>query len=115
MTIEDVYDPYATGKDRERERVGKTLRPEAEADDEPSGPQTVAVGRLRSFIERIERVNDEITELQDDRKAIFAEAKAEGFDLKAMRTIISLRKKDPVEREQERAMLDLYLSALGME
>lgn len=115
MTVEDVYDPYRTGATF-RDRPGKKLRPEAATDDdEPSGPQTVAAGQLRAFIERIERVNEAIADLSEDRKQIFAEARASGFDTKAMRAIIRLRKKDPAERQQERAMLDLYLSALGME
>jgi uncharacterized protein (UPF0335 family) len=51
---------------------------------------------------------------RDDIKEVFAEAKGTGFDTKAMRTIIRLRKKDQAEREEEEAMLDLYLAALGM-
>src|SRR5690606_18659644 len=93
-------------------RPGKKLRPEAV--EEPSGPQAVAAGELRALIERVERVNEEIADLSEDRKLIFAEAKSAGFDTKAMRTIIRLRKKDQAQREEEEAMLDLYMSALGM-
>lgn len=115
MTVEDVYDPYRTGATF-KDRPGKKLRPEAaKDDDEPSGPQTVAAGQLRAFIERIERLEEEKKTISDDIKGVYAEAKGSGFDTKAMRTIIRLRKKDPAEREEERAMLDLYLSALGME
>ena len=76
--------------------------------------QTVAAGQLRSFIERIERLEEEKKTIADDIKEVFAEAKGNGFDVKAMRTIIRLRKKEQAEREEEEAMLDLYKAALGM-
>ena len=76
--------------------------------------QTVAAGQLRAFIERIERLEEEKQTIADDIKEVFAEAKGTGFDTKAMRTIIRLRKKDQAEREEEEAMLDLYMAALGM-
>lgn len=76
--------------------------------------QTVAAGQLRAFIERIERLEEEKQTIGDDIKEVFAEAKGTGFDTKAMRTIIRLRKKDRAEREEEQAILDLYLSTLGM-
>ena len=76
--------------------------------------QTVAAGQLRAFIERIERLEEEKQTISDDIKEVFAEAKGTGFDTKAMRTIIRLRKKDQAEREEEEAMLDLYMAALGM-
>lgn len=75
---------------------------------------TVAAGQLRAFIERIERLEEEKKTISDDIKEVFMEAKGTGFDTKAMRTIIRLRKKDQAEREEEEAMLDLYLAALGM-
>lgn len=79
-----------------------------------SAAETVAAGQLRAFIERIERLEEEKKTIADDIKEVFAEAKGSGFDTKAMRTIIRLRKKDQAEREEEEAMLDLYKSALGM-
>lgn len=113
----DEYDPYAVRRP-DRERVGRALRPDAGVDGDDaggaSGPQAVAAGQLRAFIERVERVEEEISALQDDRKEIFAEAKATGFDVKAVRTLIRLRKKDEAERQEEEAILDLYKSALGM-
>lgn len=75
---------------------------------------TVAAGQLRAFIERIERLEEEKKTIADDIKEVFAEAKGTGFDTKAMRTIIRLRKKDRAEREEEEAILDMYLNALGM-
>jgi uncharacterized protein (UPF0335 family) len=76
--------------------------------------QTVAAGQLRSFIERIERLEEEKKTIADDIKEVFAEAKGTGFDTKAMRTLIRLRKKDQAERQEEEAILDLYMAALGM-
>jgi uncharacterized protein (UPF0335 family) len=77
--------------------------------------QTVAAGQLRSFIERIERLEEEKKTIADDIKDVFAEAKGTGFDTKALRTLIRLRKKDQAEREEEEAILDLYKAALGMQ
>ena len=85
------------------------------ADDITSeSANTVAAGQLRAFIERIERLEEEKQTIADDIKEVFAEAKGTGFDTKAMRTIIRLRKKDKAEREEEEAMVDLYMTALGM-
>ena len=75
---------------------------------------TVAQGQLRSLIERIERLEEEKSALAGDIKEVYAEAKANGFDTKILRKVITLRKKDTVEREEEQAMIDLYLNALGM-
>lgn len=75
---------------------------------------TVAADHLRAFIERIERLEEEKRTIADDIKDIYAEAKGTGFDTKAIRTIIKLRKKDQAEREEEEAILDTYMAALGM-
>jgi uncharacterized protein (UPF0335 family) len=77
--------------------------------------ETVAAGQLRAIIERIERLEEDKQAIADDIKEVFGEAKANGYDLKALRTIIRLRKKDQAERQEEEAMLDLYKAALGME
>jgi len=74
----------------------------------------VAAGQLRSFIERIERLEEEKKALSDDIRDVFAEAKGNGFDTKVMRQVIRLRKKEPAERQEEEAILDLYMHALGM-
>ncbi|WP_214470799.1 DUF2312 domain-containing protein [Mesorhizobium sp. dw_380] len=84
------------------------------ADDITETSQTVAAGQLRAFIERIERLEEEKKTISDDIKEVFAEAKGTGFDTKAIRTIIRLRKKDQAERQEEDAILDLYMAALGM-
>ncbi len=85
------------------------------ADDITETSQTVAAGQLRALIERIERLEEEKKTISDDIKEVFAEANGPGFDTKAIRTIIRLRKKDQAERQEEDAILDLYMAALGME
>ena len=85
------------------------------ADDITETSQTVAAGQLRAFIERIERLEEEKKTIADDIKEVFAEAKGTGFDTKAMRSIIRLRKQDQAERQEQESILDLYKAALGME
>jgi uncharacterized protein (UPF0335 family) len=85
------------------------------ADEITETSQTVAAGQLRAFIERVERLEEEKQTISDDIKDVFAEMKGTGFDTKAVRTIIRLRKKDQAERQEEEAILDLYKAALGME
>jgi uncharacterized protein (UPF0335 family) len=76
--------------------------------------QTVAAGQLKAFIERVERLEEEKQTIADDIKDIYTEMKGTGFDTKAVRTIVKLRKKDQAERQEEEAILDLYKAALGM-
>ncbi|MBP0615336.1 DUF2312 domain-containing protein [Jiella mangrovi] len=74
----------------------------------------VAQDQLRSFVERIERLEEEKKTISDDIKDVYAEAKGNGFDTKVLRRVISLRKQDAEERQEMEAVLDLYLQALGM-
>ncbi len=76
--------------------------------------QSVAADQLKAIVERIERLEEEKAALSGDIKDVYAEAKANGFDIKVLRTIISLRKKDRDERMEQEAILDLYKQALGM-
>lgn len=69
---------------------------------------------LRQYIERIERLEEEKKTIAEDMKEVFGEAKANGFDVKIMRKIISLRKMDAADREEQEALIDLYKQALGM-
>ena len=69
---------------------------------------------LRPLVERIERLEEEKKTIAGDIKEVYAEAKANGFDTKILRKVISLRKKEAAEREEEQSMLDLYMAALGM-
>ena len=78
-----------------------------------SGPGGVAGDRLRSFVERIERIEEDIKGLNEDKKDVYAEAKGEGFDVKILKEVIRLRKQDEDEREEHDSLLDLYLHALG--
>ena len=73
-----------------------------------------AQGQLKTIVERIERLEEEKKAIAGDIKEVYAEAKGNGFDIKVLRKVISLRKKDANEREEEEAILDLYMSALGM-
>jgi len=70
--------------------------------------------QLKSLTERIERLEEEKQTIADDIKEVYAEAKTHGFDTKIMRQVVRLRKMDTQEREEREAMLDLYMSALGM-
>ena len=73
-----------------------------------------AAGQLRSLIERIERLEEEKAALTSDIREVYAEAKGNGFDTKIMRQVVRLRKLDKADRQEAEAVLDLYLSALGM-
>lgn len=70
--------------------------------------------RLKSFIERVERLEEEKAALSEDIKEVYAEAKGVGFDTKIIRKIISIRKMDPEKRREEEELLDLYKSAIGI-
>ena len=76
--------------------------------------QGVARDQLRSIVERIERLEEEKKALADDIRDVYAEAKGNGFDVKALRAIVRIRKMDVEKAAEEEAMLDLYKSALGM-
>jgi uncharacterized protein (UPF0335 family) len=92
----------------------KRLGPNIMADEVSDSSQAVAAGQLRSFIERIERLEEEKKALADDIKEVYAECKGTGFDVKAVRQLIRIRKQDKAEREEAEAILDLYMNALGM-
>ncbi|MEM8586466.1 MAG: DUF2312 domain-containing protein [Pseudomonadota bacterium] len=74
----------------------------------------VAADRLRSFIERIERLEEEKATLTADVREVYAEAKSVGFDVKVMRQVVRLRKMDTADRRELEELLDLYMGALGM-
>ena len=74
----------------------------------------VAAEELKQFVERIERLEEEKKAIADDIKDVFAELKGRGFDVKAVRAILRIRKQDHSERQEQEAILELYLSALGM-
>jgi uncharacterized protein (UPF0335 family) len=73
-----------------------------------------AKDHLKAFVERVERLEEEKKAIADDVRDVYAEAKANGFDIKAMRTVVRLRKQDVNERREQEAILETYLHALGM-
>jgi len=74
----------------------------------------VAAEELKQFIERIERLEEERAAIAGDIKEIYGEAKGRGFDAAAIRKLIAMRKRSPEERQEEEAILELYMQALGM-
>lgn len=82
--------------------------------DQPPEVGGIAADQLRSYIERIERLEEEKAGIAADIKDVFAEAKGNGFDVKTMRQILRLRKLEEVDRQEGEALLDLYKRALGM-
>ncbi|WDZ78896.1 DUF2312 domain-containing protein [Ensifer adhaerens] len=74
----------------------------------------IARDQLRAFVERIERLDEEAKCLNDDRKDVYGEAKSMGFDVKILKKVIAIRRKDHDQRMEEEALLDTYLQALGM-
>ena len=75
----------------------------------------IAADRLRSLIERIERLEEEKAALAGDVREIYAEAKGSGFDTKVMRQIVRLRKMDSADRQEQEALLEVYRRAIGLE
>jgi len=80
-----------------------------------SGGNALDGGHLKAFIERIERLEEEKKAIADDIKEVYGEAKGTGYDVKIMRKVVSIRKQDHNKRREEEEILDLYLSALGVE
>jgi len=81
-------------------------------DDETA--HSFAKGQLKAIIERIERLEEEKKTISDDIKDVYGEAKGNGFDVKALRTIIRMRKQDADERQEQETILETYMQALGM-
>ena len=87
---------------------------EAFANHEDAATGGIAVDRLRSIIERVERLEEERKALSGDIKDIFSEAKSAGFDVKVIKQIIKIRKQEPAEVEEQETIFDIYRRALGM-
>ena len=81
--------------------------------EEPAATR-FAKDHLKAFIERVERLEEEKKTISDDIRDVYAEAKGNGFDVKALRTIVRMRKQDADERKEHEAILETYLHALGM-
>jgi len=76
------------------------------------GPVDIPGNQLRAIVERIEQIEDEIKDLTEAKKEIYAEAKSNGFDVKVLREVIRVRKQDQKERDEHETLLDLYMSAI---
>ena len=85
------------------------------SDDNPHGDilNQAAQGQLKSIIERIERLEQEKSEIAEQIKEVFAEAKGNGFDVKVLRKVVRIRKQDRAKRMEEEAITDLYLTVIG--
>jgi uncharacterized protein (UPF0335 family) len=84
--------------------------------DDSANIETLGVtaqGKLKSLVERIERLEEDKAVVANDLKEVYAEAKGEGFDTKILRKVIRLRKADAAKRQEEEALIELYVSAIG--
>ncbi|MEM6781063.1 MAG: DUF2312 domain-containing protein [Pseudomonadota bacterium] len=88
--------------------------PQGENDNEAKDVEGIGGQRLKAFIERLERMEEEKVAVMEDIKEIYAEAKAVGFDTKTMRKIVRLRKMETEKRNEEEQLLELYKAAIGM-
>ncbi len=86
---------------------------DASFDASPDVLTATAQGRLRSIIERLERLEEDKQAILTDMKEVFSEAKGDGYDVKVLRKVLRIRKQDKAKRQEEEAIMDLYLSALG--
>jgi len=84
----------------------------AAEDNQPA--HRFAKDRLKAFVERVEKLEEEKKAISDDVRDVYAEAKANGYDIKALRTVVKLRKMDINERKEQEAVLETYMHALGM-
>ena len=93
---------------------GSSFHTDADFDTtDPDVLTAAAQGRLKSIIERIERLEVDKAAVSEDLKQVYAEAKGDGFATKILRKVVRLRKQDKVKRQEEEALVDLYLSAIG--
>lgn len=91
------------------------MQPQAAAQESPEPANTrFAKDQLKAFVERIERLEEEKKTISEDIRDVYAESKGNGFDVKALRAVIRLRKQEPQERKEQELILETYLNALGM-
>ena len=109
----DVFAPYEQPQQGESHTANKAAALESALQMAVDGLMATAQGRLRTIIERLERLEEDKQAVMTDMKEVFAEAKGEGYDVKVLRKVIRIRKQDKAKRQEEEAILDLYLSALG--
>jgi len=106
--------PQTDDENKRAESAPAVEEKSTDADGETRDVGGVAGQRLRSFVERVERLEEEKTALMEDLKELYGEAKGVGFDVKTIRKIVSLRKMDSEKRRESEELLDLYKSAIGM-
>ncbi len=97
--------------------MGQTERrnhPGHEKDPPQAARTKIGKEQLKAFVERVERLEEEKKTISDDIRDVYAEAKANGFDVKTLRVVVRMRKQDANERAEQQAILDTYLHALGM-
>src|SRR3954463_13254515 len=125
MTGADAAAPCSRGTSPEclPRHGGDSLRPVCDEErsmsavekEQPEAANTrFAKDQLKAFVERIERLEEEKKTISDDIRDVYAESKGNGFDVKALRAVIRLRKQDAQERQEHELILDTYLNALGM-
>lgn len=107
---DETFDPYNPANLPDRTEERRAEKKAIQAGD----VNNLAASKLRSYIERVERLEEEKASVSDDIKNVYGEAKGDGFDPKAMRVIVRMRKEDPAKRAEREAVLDTYLAALGM-
>ena len=95
-------------------QVKQTMRETPEDEAVRERVVSIAARELRQFVDRYERLEEEKKDIADQAKEVLAEAKGRGYDVKALKKLIALRKRDPEEVSEEDAVLALYKSALGM-
>lgn len=106
--------PQALANWKEKQKMTQTESTPGVGHNSEPAKTRFAKDQLKSFVERVERLEEEKKTLVDDIRDVVAEAKANGFDAKALRAIIKLRKQGPQERAEQEAILDTYKNALGM-
>lgn len=94
--------------------MGHVIADLRQNDVEDTKPGGIAADRLRSIVERVERLEEEKKALSSDIKDIFAEAKSAGFDVAVIRALLRIRRAEPADVEEQETLLDLYRRALGM-
>jgi uncharacterized protein (UPF0335 family) len=114
QAVEEVVDAIERKFSGRRAQRGAGAQASAPPPREEPAEGGIAADRLRSIVDRVERLEEEKKALSDDIKDIFAEVKSAGFDVKAVRQIIRMRKWEPAELEEHEALIDLYRRALGM-
>jgi uncharacterized protein (UPF0335 family) len=106
--------PAGAGPDRARVTHQESGMSAVEKEQPEAANTRFAKEQLKAFVERIERLEEEKKTISEDIRDVYAESKANGFDTKALRAVIRLRKQEPQERSEQQMILETYMHALGM-